>query len=407
MTVALPPRRSFVLGGLALGGAAALAGLPRAAFGSARARTGSLGKYRVIHDFTASSSLDVGALVQAPDGRLYGVRRFGGASDHGFIYRMNERGKVQVVRSLKWETGANPVGGLTLGADGSLYGTTQRGGDNGDGVAFRLSPDGTYSVVHSFGGGRLRLANPTTTLAASPAGGFFGTTTGGGPKGFGGIYYLSPEGELTVLRKFQDQWGFESVANQLNLRLASDGNLYGMGFSTAWRIAPDGSQTELHRFDSDTEGYSAAAGLIQGPDGHLYGTMVTYDTIGGGTIFRMTLAGEVTILYRFGPYRSGDGYRPEAELLYASDGYLYGSTSGGGSGGGISNPDGLGTLFRIRPDGSDYVQLLSFSYRGDDITGPRNALTEGGNGRLYCATGNNGLFGFGGVFAVSTLADGG
>ncbi len=297
--MAFRPRRSFLLSGVALGGAAALAYLPQVAFGSSRARTGLLGKYRVIHDFSGDS-YDVGALVKAPDGSFYGVRESGG-----------------------------PTG-----------------------------------------------------------------------KGFGGIYRLSPDGTLTVLRMLEDEWGDTSVNSSLNLCLANDGNLYGMGFGQAWRIAPDGSQTELHYFDSGTEGFSASAGLIQGRDGHLYGTMSVYATVGGGTIFRMTLAGEVSILYRFGNYGSGDGDGPEAELLHASDGYLYGSTVDGGR-----DPltYGSGTLFRIRPDGSNYAQLLTFQRRDNDVTEPRNPLSEGDDGRLYCATGAGGLYGDGAVFAVSPL----
>jgi len=87
------------------------------------------------------------------------------------------------------------------------------------------------------------------------------------------------------------------------------------------------------------------ADLIPGRDGNFYGT--TADTtfivagnrssVGSGTIFRITRAGEFTALYSF-PGRPG-GVEPVAGLLQASDGNFYGTCLGG--------PPGFGMVYRL------------------------------------------------------------
>ena len=78
--------------------------------------------------------------------------------------------------------------------------------------------------------------------------------------------------------------------------------------------------------------------LIQAGDGMLYGTTPYGGTSEGGTVFRMTPGGEVTVVATL---RSADGLLPQAPLVAASDGNLYGTTSAGG-------PLGHGVVFRLR-----------------------------------------------------------
>jgi uncharacterized repeat protein (TIGR03803 family) len=78
---------------------------------------------------------------------------------------------------------------------------------------------------------------------------------------------------------------------------------------------------------------------VQGNDGGLYGTTSYGGTNGGaGTVFRITTNGALTTLYSFtGTY---DGSNPDTRLVQGSDGNFYGTTPGGGVGGG-------GTVFRL------------------------------------------------------------
>ena len=73
---------------------------------------------------------------------------------------------------------------------------------------------------------------------------------------------------------------------------------------------------------------------------------------------------------------------PEAKLLHASDGYLYGTTFAGGE-------YGLGSVFRIRPNGTGFETIRSFS-RSDGAY-PAGELIEF-SGALYGMTQDAGPF---------------
>jgi uncharacterized repeat protein (TIGR03803 family) len=77
--------------------------------------------------------------------------------------------------------------------------------------------------------------------------------------------------------------------------------------------------------------------LIQGNDGYLYGTTSHGGTFGAGTVFRMDTSGILTTLHSF---TLADGSLPSAALVQAADGNLYGTASAGG-------PASAGVVFRL------------------------------------------------------------
>ena len=115
---------------------------------------------------------------------------------------------------------------------------------------------------------------------------------------------------------------------------------------------------------SCTDGGGPESALVEATDGAFYGT--TYDggancsgDVGGcGTIFGITASGKLTTVYRFcSQIGCPDGANPEAELIQATDGELYGTTYNGG----INCPDigGCGTIFRLNL-GGDFSTLYTF-----------------------------------------------
>ena len=110
--------------------------------------------------------------------------------------------------------------------------------------------------------------------------------------------------------------------------------------------------------------------LAQGRDGNLYGTMFTGGTGGGGTVFKITPSGAVTVIYNFaGP----DGYDPSSGLTLGTDGNFYGTTRSGGA-------NSLGTIFQITPTGSLHTL---HSFNGSDGQTPYAPPVEGKNGSYY------------------------
>ena len=87
----------------------------------------------------------------------------------------------------------------------------------------------------------------------------------------------------------------------------------------------------MYAFTGTPDGSQSTAGLIQASDGNLYGTTSRGGTAGAGTIFQTNLNGTTTILHSF--TAAPDGSTPQAGLIQASDGNLYGTTLFGGPGG--------------------------------------------------------------------------
>jgi len=99
-------------------------------------------------------------------------------------------------------------------------------------------------------------------------------------------------------------------------------------------------------------------GLTLGTDGNFYGTTPPNGGIDGGDVYKLTPAGQMTLVYRFVvTQHSNDtqhGWQPACSLVDGGDGYLYGTTEAGGEG-----IDGRGTVFKVTPAG-DLVTLHTF-----------------------------------------------
>ncbi len=122
------------------------------------------------------------------------------------------------------------------------------------------------------------------------------------------------------------------------------------------------------------------AGLVQGTDGFLYGTTRGGGASAGGTVFRIDSAGNLTTLHTFS---YDDGNDPEAGLVQASDGKFYGTTYGGGA-------HGFGTVFRIDSAGT-LTTLHSFAGKdGGDGSYPLARLIQASDGNFYGTTSSGG-----------------
>ena len=152
---------------------------------------------------------------------------------------------------------------------------------------------------------------------------------------------------------------------------------------------------------------NAQSGVISGGDGFLYGTAAGTATI-NGTIYKVKPDGTgFQIVYTFTTPNAttevnADGQYPSRELVAPGDGYLYGTCANGGA-------NGLGTIYRITPDGATFQTLHSFSaedsqFDNTDGASPLSGLTVNGDGYLYGTTNTGGPDGEGTIFRIS--ADG-
>jgi uncharacterized repeat protein (TIGR03803 family) len=342
------------------------------------------GGVSVLRPFLNSTSFDVDGrasrLVQGPDGNLYGTISEGGAlmqpppefnmSATGFIYRVAPDGQVATVYQFAGygdgspnQPGDFPAGALVVGPDSQVYGTTRLGGAHGRGTFFKLDLEGNLSTLASFSFQGAAGGGPTGDLIFSD-GFFYGMTVSGGENGTGTLFRATPEGQVTALVSFPAE---HYIASGTRLILSRDGNFYGVfnnggaqGMGSVFRVTKAGVLTTFASMDANTG--SRPRGIMEASDGNFYGVTGSFNH--PGSIFRIDREGNVTVLVQL---NEEIGMQPEAALMQATDGHLYGTTSFGG-------PSRNGVIFRLRIFAP--TQLLNISTRMRVQTG-ENVLIGG------------------------------
>jgi uncharacterized repeat protein (TIGR03803 family) len=312
--------------------------------------------------------------------------------------------------------GANPYGKLITDGQGNFYGTTAGGGGGtgcgsgtqGCGTIFKLT-DGQESVLYAFAGGTDGFY-PRKGLFLDDEGNLYGVTSDGGDSDMGTAFKLAPDGTKTTLHSFTG--GSDGGDPNSDLVADAEGNLYGTavsggvtgvngcshGCGTIYKITPAGQFSVLYAFQGGATGDGArpSGGLVAGAQGNFYGA--TYNggnrpCSGGGcgTIFQITPEGEVGVLYAF--LGGSDGESPNADLIIDAAGNLYGTTTGG------SRRGRGGTVFKVSAEG---VHTVLYSFRGgDDARYPSSGLVADAVGNLYGTTPLGGDKNFGTVFKVT------
>jgi uncharacterized repeat protein (TIGR03803 family) len=351
-------------------------------------------------------------------GNFYGTAESGGAFyagaplNDGVVFKVSVAGKETVLHSfssilMRTADGAHPSGGLTADGKGNLYGTTENGGSSlAWGTVFKISAVGHESVVHSFNG--TDGGHPETTLVVDHKGNFYGTTTFGGPNGFGTVFERSPSGGQRNLCSFL----FSSTGGNPLGRVAIDAsdNVYGIysiapnnNYGGVFKVTPAGVVKPLYTFKGGADGDIAVAGVRNGGliinNGNLYGVTTyggktTVSSLGSGVVFRVTKAGKEQVLYRFNGRL--DGANPQGALIADTKGNLYGSTTNGGA-------RGLGVIFKLTPTTSPtapYKYTVLYAFKGArDGGNPSGDLTRDAAGNLYGTTATGGK-GYGALFKI-------
>jgi uncharacterized repeat protein (TIGR03803 family) len=254
------------------------------------------GKEKVLHSFgrDGDGAYPFGSVIMDAAGNLYGTATcttydYSCLGD-GFVFELTpgEGGEwsEKVLHQFSGRDGSNPEAGLIFDIAGNLYGSTVSGGAYRRGTVFELSPnqDGSWTetVLHSFGNGS--DGRGPGNLIWDAAGNLYGVTGGGGSKGNGTAFELTPIGggdwSEKVLHNFHGTLGRGPTGS---LTWDAAGNLYGATGSggiydlgAVFEMTPteDGNWSEkvLHSFGHPTDGFNPSGSLIFDAAGNLYGT---------------------------------------------------------------------------------------------------------------------------------------
>ncbi|MFA6402639.1 MAG: choice-of-anchor tandem repeat GloVer-containing protein, partial [Salinivirgaceae bacterium] len=401
-------------------------------------------------------STPYGSLIQASNDTLYGLS-YGGGIGNGtlFSYNINSRKATKKV-DFDWSTiGAYPTGDLMEANNGKLYGMTEMGGTNGNGVLFEYnialdtlivtdnllvttgSSQGSlievgcntifetvysnicYGEIYTFG--TQSLTNPGTysetfisatgcdsivtlhlIIDCPSKAEYWGTTLAGGANGLGTIYTVDEKGENHIL-KYSFEAGPKGNSPYGGLIQADNGKLYGMtafggtnGNGVIYEYNPKlKSYTKKFEFDGMVNGANPKGDLVKAPNGKLYGMTELGGFNNEGVLFEYDP--DSNLFVKKGDFDSlPSGANPLGSLLLVNDSLLYGMTRFGGV-------NGSGVIFKYNFINETFNKMLDFS---QFTTGsqPVGSLLQANNGLLYGVTSKGGMNDFGKLFEFNTLS---
>jgi uncharacterized repeat protein (TIGR03803 family) len=290
--------------------------------------------------------------------------------------------------------GSEPSSGLVFDKKGNLYGETWFASNPdcyGCGTVFELAPNGTEKVLYTFAGASGDGIGPAGDLTFDKKGNLYGTTWTGGAYGYGTVFQVTAAGKENVLYSFADGADGRPCGGVI---LDNAGNLYGTSGCTKWdvpsqgnggtvfQLTPAGALNVLYAFGTASgDGTNPAAGVVRDTKGNLYGTAEQNGAYGCGTVFEVTPAGTEIVLHTF--TGGADGCLPLAGLVRKGSN-LYGTAAAGGT-------KGWGTVFRVTTKGK-FTVLYSFCALSGcaDGTEPEAALILDKQGNLYGTTAGGG-----------------
>ncbi len=352
--------------------------------------------YEKLIDFDSASygSYPKGSLMQASDNKLYGLSSKGGAYDHGILFNYDPTTNIFTkLHDFNGTDGSRPEGSLMQASNGKLYGVTMVGGiatpgsmgvlfsydiithvflklydfdfvlngfwisdltesngklysigskpaPSGFGVinAFDISTN-TNSVVYNIanfndGNASLPIAN-TPKLILGTNGKFYGTTLGGGVDSSGVIFSFDPV--TNIYHKLFD-FGGPNGKSPLRICQANNGLLYGATREGGIGFPPGSLEAGiLYSFDINTNQFTRifnfdiqvgypVAGLLKSTNGKLYffTSSFIYALDPSSNLVQRML--EFSLGSSSLP-RRGAGHSPSGSLTQANDGSLLGLTS--------------------------------------------------------------------------------
>jgi uncharacterized repeat protein (TIGR03803 family) len=358
-------------------------GLPALALGLALAATSAQAgrPFHVLATFKGENgAMPMAELTRDAAGNIYGTTMIGGPVERGTVFKLAPDGTQTLLATFALKGGSLPRSPLLRDAQGNLFGTTSHSINNRvGGSLFEITADGRQIVHHHFSKSDPLGTAAMGALAQDAAGNIYGTTDLS-------VFKLAPNGKVTMFSFFGTDGLGNGMEPEGGVTIDAQGNLYGatarggsFGWGTVYKIAPDGTRTVLHSFDPSTEGYAPDGGVVRDARGALYGTTFQGGYYTYGTVYKLAPDGTFTTLHTFD---STDGQNPIGTLAISAEGNLYGTTSN----------DGIwhaGTVFEVTREGRFYT-VHQFDLIGPKSVHngiqPQAGVVLDGAGNLYGTT---------------------
>jgi uncharacterized repeat protein (TIGR03803 family) len=338
-----------------------------------------------------------GRLLVGPDNNLYGMSCWGANTGNGAIYMYSPLSNIMTMQHSfdVASDGSLAFGGLIDGGDGWFYGHNHQGGVGNSGTLFKYDPvtNVVIKLVDIYGVSY--GAYPVNELCLASNGRMYGITTAGGKASFGTLYEYDP-----VSLNFSKRIDFDHSVNGAKpwggLTLYADDQLFGITSrggnglgGVIFEFNPSNSTyTVRYELDYYTEGGSVFGPMLKASNGMLYGMTHYGGENSDGVLYEFNpLVDTYTVLFDFGG--SAYGENPYGGLIEASDGKLYGMTYDGGT-------NNSGAIFSYDLSGSIYTKLFDFSSSYGEM--PHGSLAQASNGKLYGMTNEGGSFDNGVLF---------
>jgi uncharacterized repeat protein (TIGR03803 family) len=333
-------------------------------------KTDSNGDNLIVVDSISSNQGEEpsGTLTLGTNGKIYAVTRLGGAYNNGTLIECDPAVKTgMITKKIDFNrtlTGARPEFAPVQAANGKLYGTTTEGGTENVGIIYEYDPiTGAFNKKFDFTS--FDGKNPNGLIKASNNK-LYGLTKYGGSSNRGVLFEFDPStGIFTKKHVFSTgAQGFGHGYPDGNLIQASNGKLYGLGvadLSTTnkemtlmlfeYDIPADTLIVKFVNYAEDLQYPNFFCGsLVEVPGGKLYGLKAYFPGI-----FEYDLA---TSSFEV-KYKSKSGEASQGTLTLASNGKLYGLSTGG--------INSKGTLF-------EYDYLTATYTTKFDFDGPHGAF---------------------------------
>jgi uncharacterized repeat protein (TIGR03803 family) len=307
-------------------------------------RVDTSGNVTVIYSFSSGPSNPIGALVQGPDGYLYGGTLEGG-TDWGSFYKVALDGSnfTDLYDYSEYDGGA-PTGGFTLGADGNLYGI---------GNAFFW--DFVEPVRHPFATGRSGKAGPAIATHPRPA--------------------SAPRSKVQPNPHPNTQ--------------PEDTSCGGFTFATFQQMTTTGSLNILYCGGNDDVLAEVNSTLLPGADGNYYA--ISEESNGAGQIAQLTPQGTYAAV---GPELNSLNYYPTSQIAAGPDGKLYAAV----------NDSNCGSILQFDPANSFALTALD-TLDCTDAQYPDGQLYLGSDGAFYGVGQTDNSTDTGGIYRFDTAGN--